>query len=128
MSDVTIRFDDAGTWIGSSFLYATARDYVAFGEMFRNDGVVDGQRLVPSGWVAASVVDHATCPESGQGYGLQWWLARDGHGSFAANGYEGQRLQVVPELGLTFVRLGKTDAAYGDDLRAFYRAVTNCFA
>ena len=67
MKNVTLRFDDAETWIGSSFLYATARDYVAFGELFRNDGVADGVRLLPEGWVDASVEDHATCPETGQG-------------------------------------------------------------
>jgi len=129
MERTTIRFDEADTWIGSSFLYATARDYVAFGELYRNDGIgPDGQRLLPEGWVEASVEDHATCPDSGQGYGLQWWLARDPYGSFAANGYEGQRLQVAPSLGLTFVRLGRTDAEHSDTLRAFYRDVADCFA
>ena len=129
MKKVTIKFDDAETWIGSSFLYATARDYVAFGELFRNDGIgPTGERLLPEGWVDASIEDHATCPESGQGYGLQWWLARDAHGAFAASGYEGQRLQVSQDLGLTFVRLGKTSADYSDELRAFYADVANCFA
>lgn len=129
MQRTTIKFDDAGTFIGSSFLYATARDYIAFGELFRNDGVApDGTRLLPEGWVAASVEDHATCPETGQGYGLQWWLASDEHRSFAANGYEGQRLQVSQPLGLTFVRLGKTPAEHGDALRTFYARVADCFA
>lgn len=129
MERVTIRFDEAQTWIASSFLYATARDYVAFGELFRNDGVApDGQRLLPQGWVQESIEDQATCPESGEGYGLQWWLPRDPYGSFAANGHEGQRLQVSRKLGLTFVRLGKTDAEHSDSLRAFYRNIVNCFA
>jgi CubicO group peptidase (beta-lactamase class C family) len=129
MQQPTIRFDDAETWIGSSFLYATARDYVAFGELFRNDGIApDGSRLLPEGWVAASIDDHATCPDSGQGYGYQWWLARDDYGSFAANGYEGQRLQVSQKLGLTFVRLGKTTAEHSKELRSFYAKVADCFA
>ena len=129
MHNATVRFDDAGTWIGSSFLYATARDYIAFGELFRNDGVGPlGTRLLPQGWVDASIEDHATCPETGQGYGLQWWLTRDRHNSFSANGYEGQRLQVSKDLGLTFVRLGKTSAEHSDDLRAFYAEVADCFA
>ncbi len=129
MENVTIKFDDADTFIGSSFLYATARDYIAFGELFRNEGVApDGTRLLPEGWVAASIEDHASDAESGQGYGLQWWLSRDPHSSFSANGYEGQRLQVSQPLGMTFVRLGKTTADYGDDLRTFYAAVADCFA
>lgn len=131
MTTPTVRFDDAETWIGSSFLYATARDYVALGELARNDGMATagtGERLLPSGWMAQCIEDQATCPESGQGYGLHWWLARDDHGSFSANGYEGQRLHITPSLGLTFVRLGKTDAAFSDDLRAFYAEIANCFA
>ncbi len=129
MQQTTIRFDDEQTWIGSSFLYATARDYVAFGELFRNDGIApDGSRLLPEGWVDASIDDHATCPDSGQGYGYQWWLARDDHGSFAANGYEGQRLQVSQKLGLTFVRLGKTTAEHSEELGTFYGQVAECFA
>lgn len=129
MQNVTIRFDEADTWIGSSFLYATARDYIAFGELFRNDGIApDGTRLLPGGWVDASIADHATCPDSGQGYGYQWWTARDSHGSFAANGYEGQRLQVSQDLGLTFVRLGKTSADHSETLRSFYADVADCFA
>ena len=129
MDSVTITFDDAQTWIGSSFLYATARDYIAFGELFRNDGVgADGRRLLPEGWVAASVEDHATCPDTGQGYGLHWWLTRDDHGSYSANGYEGQRTQVSPDLGLTFVRLGQTGVEYHEDLLGFYADITACFA
>ncbi len=129
MQKATIRFDDAETWIGSSFLYATARDYIAFGELFRNDGIGPrGTRLLPEGWVDSSIEDHATCPETGQGYGLQWWLARDDHRSFSANGYEGQRLQVSQDRGFTFVRLGKTPADYSEDLRTFYAQVANCLA
>lgn len=130
MTTPTLRFDAAGTWIGSSFLYATARDYLALGELMRNDGIAtagSGERLLPVGWVDQSIEDQATCPDTGQGYGLHWWLARDGHDSFSANGYEGQRLQISQPLGLTFVRLGKTSADFSEELRAFYRNVTNCF-
>ena len=129
MRNATIRFDDTETWIGSSFLYATARDYLAFGELFRNNGIgPDAKRLLPEGWVAASIEDHATCPESGQGYGFQWWLARDSHNSFSANGYDGQRLQISQDAGFTFVRLGKTSAEHSEALRTFYNAVANCLA
>lgn len=127
MTSATPKFDDAGTWVASSFVYATARDYLAFGELMRNDGVVDGQRLLPAGWVEQSTKTHAIDPDNGQGYGMQWWTVEEQPRSFAANGYEGQRVEIVPELDLTFVRLGKTDAAFGDDLRRFYREIVNCF-
>lgn len=130
MTTPTIKFDAAATWIGSSFLYATARDYIALGELARNDGIAtagNGERLLPEGWIAQSIEDQATCPDTGQGYGLQWWLPRDGHGSFAASGYEGQRLQMSQKLETTLVRLGKTNADFSDQLHAFYRDITDCF-
>ena len=40
----------SGTFIGSSYVYATARDFAKFGELYRNDGVVDGRRVLPAGW------------------------------------------------------------------------------
>ncbi|MFZ9630131.1 MAG: serine hydrolase domain-containing protein, partial [Ilumatobacteraceae bacterium] len=55
MSSATARFDTAGTFVGSSFVFATARDFARFGELYRLDGVTpDGRRLLPAGWV-----DHA---------------------------------------------------------------------
>jgi CubicO group peptidase (beta-lactamase class C family) len=128
MTNSIPKFDEAGTFVGSSFVYAPVRDFLAFGELFRNGGMAGEQRVLSQAWVDASVLEHSVDDESGQGYGLQWWLARDEFGSFCCNGYEGQRIQVVPSLGLTFVRVGKTDAAYSDDLRAFYAQVAQAFA
>jgi len=127
MTSAIPKFDQAGTWVASSFVYATARDFLAFAEFIRNDGVIDGQRLLPAGWVDESMRTHAVDPDSGQGYGLQWWMVDDTPRSFAANGYEGQRIEIVPELDLCFVRLGKTNADNGEQLRAFYRSIVNCF-
>lgn len=127
MTSAIPKFDDAGTFIGSSFVYATARDFAAFGELFRNGGMVGEQRLLSQDWIDESLREHSVDDESGQGYGLQWWLVRDDHGSFCCNGYEGQRIQVVPDLGLTFVRLGKTNADYSDDLRSFYAEIVEAY-
>lgn len=128
MSAVTTRQDLAGTWVGSSYLYATARDFLAFGELYRNDGMVGGARLLPVGWVDECTTEQSFDADSGQGYGLHWWTVRGAPESYAANGYEGQRVQVTPELGLTFVRLGKTPADRSDDLRAFYASIVEAAA
>ena len=128
MTNSIPKFDDAGTFVGSSFVYAPVRDFLAFGELFRNGGVAGDQRVLSQAWVDASVEEHSVDEESGQGYGLQWWLARDEYGSFCCNGYEGQRIQVVPPLGLTFVRVGKTDAEYSEDLRSFYAEIVQFYA
>ncbi len=105
MRTATTRFDDAGTFIGSSFVFATARDFARFGLLYLRDGVwgADGRRVIPAGWV-----DHArrVTPTSSGWYGAHWWLALDGTGTFGANGYQGQYIVAVPRRDVVLVRLG----------------------
>ncbi len=49
MDSAVPKFDTSGTFVGSSYVYATARDFAKFGELYRNDGVVGGHRLLPAG-------------------------------------------------------------------------------
>jgi CubicO group peptidase (beta-lactamase class C family) len=109
MRSATPRFDAAGTFIGSSFLYATARDFAAFGELYRQDGCVRGVRLLPAGWSAHGVAPVLGTEHEAHGYGAHWWLWPEYRG-FGAHGYEGQRILVIPDRRLTLVRLGKTAA------------------
>jgi CubicO group peptidase (beta-lactamase class C family) len=103
MSSAKPRFDDAGTFIGSSFVFATARDFARFGLLYLRDGVWEGERLLPAGWV-----DHArtVTPASRGWYGAHWWLSLDGSGRFHASGYRGQYIVVDPQRDLVLVRLG----------------------
>ena len=64
--------DASGTFIGSSYLYATARDYARFGLLYLNDGVWQGERILPEGWVAYSTTPTPAAPK-GQ-YGAHFWL------------------------------------------------------
>jgi CubicO group peptidase (beta-lactamase class C family) len=112
MTSATPKFDDAGTWVGSSYVYATAADFARFGELYRVDGVLaDGTRVLPPGWLDHARTQVATDPETGFHYGRHWWMWPGYPGSLAAHGYEGQFTIVVPDRRLTLVHLGKTDVA-----------------
>lgn len=93
-------------------LYLTARDLAKIGYLYLHDGVWDGQRLLPEGWVQASTsprVDTRPGVERSRKYGYQWWVlpyGTDGKHAWAALGYGGQRLIVVPEHDLIAVFTG----------------------
>ena len=113
METAELRFDDVGTWVGSSYVYASARDFARFGELYRNGGVTSsGERLLPREWVDHGRVFVAHDPEAagryGFDYGRHWWMWPEFPGSLAAHGYEGQFVVVVPDRQLTLVHLGKT--------------------
>jgi CubicO group peptidase (beta-lactamase class C family) len=113
MDSAEPRFDAAGTWVGSTYVYAAARDFARFGELYRNDGVAaSGERLLPERWVDNGRVFVAHDPEAagryGFDYGRHWWMWPEFPGSIAAHGYEGQYVVVVPDRQLTVVHLGKT--------------------
>lgn len=117
-----VEFDPQGTFYGSSLFWATARDYARFGYLYLRDGVWNGQRVLPEGWV-----DFARTPGPAANsniYGAQWWLTPpQGEGrpdralivnpdlrdAFSAQGFEGQIIVVVPSKDLVMVRLGRFD-------------------
>lgn len=112
MASATARFDAAGTFIGSSFLFATARDFARFGQLYLQDGVWAGRRLLPEGWVQYArtpTFQQADCIDGP--YGAHWWLGLAGSQTFSANGYEGQYVVVCPDRDLVLVRHGVTPEA-----------------
>ena len=119
------KFDDAGTFVGSSYVYATARDFARFGELYRNDGMVANQRILPAGWAAhaAKVVAH----DDGFDYGRHWWVWPDQPKSLACHGYEGQYVVVLPERELVVVHLGKSPIARRPLLLQQLRKVIDAF-
>ncbi|MBL8546155.1 MAG: serine hydrolase [Hyphomonadaceae bacterium] len=117
-----VEFDPQGTFYGSSLFWATGRDYARFGYLYLRDGVWNGQRVLPEGWV-----DFGRTPGPAQNtdtYGAQWWLTPpSGEGrpsrslivnpdltdAFSAQGHEGQIIVVVPSKDFVLVRLGRFD-------------------
>jgi CubicO group peptidase (beta-lactamase class C family) len=135
MDSAVLEADASGTFVGSSFLYATARDWAKFGQLYLQDGVWQGRRILPEGWVAYS--SQPTPQAAGGEYAAHFWLDIAAEyrltdpgpplppGAFHAMGYEGQCVSIVPSHGLVVVRLGltRTAAAWRQD-RFIQRIIT----
>lgn len=119
MRTAVFETDASGTFVGSSFLYASARDWARFGQLYLQDGVWNGQRLLPQGWAEYSGT--ATVTAKNGEYGAQFWTnagppndpsARPDPDvpadAFKASGYQGQLVYVVPSRKAVVVRLGMT--------------------
>jgi CubicO group peptidase (beta-lactamase class C family) len=105
MTSATAKYDAAGTFVGSSYVYATARDFARFGQLYL-DG---GRDVLDAAWVEyARTESPVPTGVDEQPYGAHWWLFPMVPGSFAAQGYQGQRTLVVPDDDLVVVRLGET--------------------
>ncbi|MEM9572527.1 MAG: serine hydrolase [Pseudomonadota bacterium] len=121
------KFDAAGTFLGSSFCFCTARDFAKFGLLYLRGGTWGAEQVLSPEWV-----DHARTPtphvpdEEPMGYGAHWWLDMAGPGSFSANGYDGQYIVLVPQNDLILVRHGASEA-YKDNVREWLAAIADCF-
>ncbi len=128
MRSALAGFDGAGTWVASSMVHATARDFARFGYLYLRDGVWEGRRLLPEGWVDHGRLPRSVDPEDGDLFGAHWWVVGDEFGSFRASGYEGQSILVSPGLDLVVVRLGKTPKEREPHLVNWRRRVVEAFA
>jgi CubicO group peptidase (beta-lactamase class C family) len=118
MKSAVMEFDAAGTYMGGSFFWATARDWARFGYLYLRDGVWDGRRVLPEGWVDFTRTQ-ASAEDSGS-YGAHFWLNLEPEeeqpprplpggpaSAFAAVGASGQYVLIVPTRDLVLVRLGE---------------------
>lgn len=106
MRTPTPRFDTSGTFIGSSFLLATPQDFARFGYLYLRDGIWNGNRVLPERWVDyARSVNYLDAEE---GYGSHWRILPHQPQWFYAGGYDGQRIQVMPDKNALIVRCGRT--------------------
>jgi CubicO group peptidase (beta-lactamase class C family) len=115
MTNVTMEFDGRGVFVGSSYVYAPARAFARFGQLYLNDGVApDGQRILPEGWVAWShrhVLDSAygagfwtnDSPNEFAAWRVEQGFPKDG---FYADGFLGQRIYIVPSEHIVIGRFG----------------------
>jgi CubicO group peptidase (beta-lactamase class C family) len=118
MESAVLEPDEAGTFVCSSYMLATARDWARYGQLWLDSGrASSGKALLPPEWVRFSTTP---TPESPEGrYGAHWWLKLNPEvggndpaaGSIAADaffaiGHEGQTLTIIPSHRLVVVRLG----------------------
>jgi CubicO group peptidase (beta-lactamase class C family) len=115
------KFDAAGTFIGSSFCFCTARDFARFGLLYLRGGAWEDRQLLPAAWVDYARTPTPVPATEEQGYGAHWWLGLGGPGSFSANGYDGQFTLLVPDLDLVMVRHGRTPLEKKENLAAWMR-------
>ena len=111
MTSARPTFDEAGTFIGSSYVHATARDFARFGYLYLRGGSTASGRILSEDWVRSAGRQHAVDSENGHGYGEHWWTWNADESTIAALGYEGQRTIVVPSRDLVAVHLGKWESA-----------------
>jgi len=109
MPDAVFEVDASGTQVGSSYIYATARDYARFGMLYLNDGIFNGERILPEGWL-----NYTTTPASDSNgkYGSLFWLNTSKYypsapeDMYSCNGHDGQQIFIIPSKDLVVVLVG----------------------
>jgi CubicO group peptidase (beta-lactamase class C family) len=109
MNSMVIETDMSGNYVGSSYAWATARDWAKFGLLYLNKGNWNGEQLFDASWV-----DYTTTVsnDSDGAYGAHFWLNAGGKfpdvpkNMFYAKGYQGQSVFVFPDQDLVVVRMG----------------------
>ena len=130
--NTTLETDWNGDFVSSSQVWMTARDMARLGQLYIQDGVWAGERILREGWVDFVSTPGPAQPErsasSPFGYGGSFWLIDQSEGipsdTFAGFGNRGQYLVIIPSRGLVIVRRG-FDVAEGDrfDVVAFTRDI-----
>lgn len=115
--------DWKGNYILSSQVWSTARDLARFGMLYLNDGVWDGKRILPEGWVKYVATPSGPQPEGEFGYGATFWLMNKSPGvpadTFAAFGNRGQYVVIVPSRKVVIVRRGEDATGARFDIARF---------
>lgn len=122
MGKVTFEQDSSGIFVGSSYIYATPRDFARFGYLFLNDGVWDGKRILPEGWVEFSTSLSpglsADARSTFANHGAHWWLNQGDESrglprswenapldTYGAFGHWGQSVVIIPSHNIVATRV-----------------------
>ncbi len=128
MKSAIWEVDASGTFIGSSYIYATMRDYARFGLFYLNNGNWLGEQILPEGWVDYSKEE---APNSKGRYGAFFYINKLGtdypdvpRDLFYCRGHDGQYIYIIPSKNLVVVRTGFSKEGWFD-LNKFLSSITN---
>ena len=110
MHSMVLETDESGNYIGSSYGYATPRDWAKFGLLYLNEGNWYGEQIVDTSWVNFT---RQPAEHSGGIYGGHFWHNHN-HAAYkdvptdiySCNGFEGQYVYIIPSKDLVIVRMG----------------------
>jgi CubicO group peptidase (beta-lactamase class C family) len=138
MRSALVEIDALGMPVGSSLMWASPHDWARLGQFLLQDGVWNGRRLLPPGWVRYMTT--LTPQSADHGYGAHVWLRlpeawhADGAArpqlpadAFHLTGHEGQLVSVIPSRQLVVVRLGLTRTRKAWDHERFLAGVLEAF-
>lgn len=127
LTSATWEPDAAGNPVCSSYLWATPRDWAALGQFALSDGVLDGKRLLPEGWMKEATTAKPVEKSEEKAYAASWWVNQNADGTLVEpslpadaywmSGHDGQRVFVVPSADLVVVRLGFSPTIEPENLR-----------
>lgn len=123
MTNTFAETDWQGNFILSSQVWTTARDLARLGMLYLNDGVWNGERILPEGWVKSVSAPSGPQPDGPFGYGATFWLLNRSEGvppdTFAAFGNRGQYVVIVPSRQIVIVRRGEDTSGNRFDIARF---------
>ena len=130
MTSAVMEADPSGTFVGSSYTFATPRDWARFGLLFLQDGVWNGKRILPEGWVTYTTTPAAKAPKGE--YGALFWLNAGATSdpanrrwpsvpadAYSAEGFQKQQVIIIPSRKLVLVRFGATPTPQAWNTEAF---------
>lgn len=127
MTRTFVEHDKDGDYILSSQVWTTARDLARLGLLYQNDGMWQGERLLPADWRRFVTTPSGPQPDGAFGYGAGFWLLNKSDGipadAFGAFGNRGQYVVVIPSLELVIVRQGYDDDKNRLDTAALVKAI-----
>ena len=137
MYSAVIEPDSSGTFVGSSYSFATPRDWARFGLLYLQDGAWQGEQLFSTGWVTYTTTPTPGAPKGE--YGAHIWLnagsADNPHDrrwpsaprdAFAATGFQEQKVIVIPSRKLVLVRFGATTNREAWNTDEFIKNILAC--